>query len=201
MPPLDSNLLDTQAIAMVTQWISGLSNSFWVGVSPPSQTLVARGPTNSVSVIVLPAANFNGAVFLSISDLPVGITAVFNPPSVTGSNLSLLKLSATGDATPGSYSLTLNGVGGGQTNTTALSIVIQGPRINSVTTAGTNLLISGASAMPGRTYYVLASTNITLPATNWTVDQTNVFDPTGAFLFTNPFSPAVPEKYYMLRVP
>jgi autotransporter-associated beta strand protein len=66
--------------------------------------------------------------------------------------------------------------------------------------SGTNLVLTGTNGTPGAQYLVLASTNVTLPRANWTVQATNTFGPGGQFAFTNTLSPAEPPRFLILRL-
>ncbi|MEI9962781.1 MAG: PQQ-dependent sugar dehydrogenase [Limisphaerales bacterium] len=108
MPPLDSTLVDTQAVQLVTDWINSLS---------------ADGRF---------------------------ITPAFNLPAQSSS---------------------------------------------------TNFVLRGANGWPGQTYYIVTSTNLALPLNQWAPVFTNVFDPTGDFIFNHPINPASPGLFYRLRLP
>ena len=49
--------------------------------------------------------------------------------------------------------------------------------------------------------WAAGTVNGALPVINWTPTQTNSFDASGNFSFTNAISPAVPRLFYLLRVP
>jgi alpha-tubulin suppressor-like RCC1 family protein len=51
------------------------------------------------------------------------------------------------------------------------------------------------------TYYVLASSNLLTPLTNWTLIATNQFDGAGSFIFTNPAPTNAPQEFYRLQLP
>ncbi|HXC35737.1 MAG TPA: hypothetical protein VNV43_07660, partial [Candidatus Acidoferrales bacterium] len=71
-----------------------------------------------------------------------------------------------------------------------------------VSAAAGNFIMSGTNnSGSGGTYQVLASTNLLLPLTNWTVLTTNSFTSTGNFSFTNGISGTNGGKFYILRVP
>jgi hypothetical protein len=63
------------------------------------------------------------------------------------------------------------------------------------------LVLSGSGGQPGKPYYVLGSTNLSLPATQWTYIRTNSFDGNGSFRFTNSQDPSSPQFYYLLQMP
>ena len=75
------------------------------------------------------------------------------------------------------------------------------PAFNSAMLAGNNLVMSGTNGAPGGTYYVLASTNLLLPTTNWPRISTNNFNGSGAFSFTNTITPEIPEKFFRVQLP
>jgi hypothetical protein len=75
------------------------------------------------------------------------------------------------------------------------------PRITQISRIGTNLVIRGTNGPPTQTYYALASTNLTVPATGWVSVSTSLFDSGGNFVFTNPIAPAFPRRFYRLLVP
>jgi autotransporter-associated beta strand protein len=72
---------------------------------------------------------------------------------------------------------------------------------NVVTTDGVNIIISGDSTngtLSGN-YYVLRSTNVTLPITQWTPIQTNAFGGGGTFNFSAPMTS--PQLFYIIQLP
>src|SRR5262249_20645458 len=75
------------------------------------------------------------------------------------------------------------------------------PRFTTVIPSGTNLVFNGTNGTPNAAFYVLQSTNITLPRINWTIAATNHFDGSGNFNFTNAADSAIPRRFYLLEVP
>jgi hypothetical protein len=53
----------------------------------------------------------------------------------------------------------------------------------------------------GMNYYVLTSTNVAAPLTNWTVLATNTFRSDGSFSCTNAIAPGVPGRFHRLQAP
>jgi len=74
------------------------------------------------------------------------------------------------------------------------------PIINSVTLSGANFIASGTNGLQNATYYILASTNISLSLTNWLRLSTNSFDANGNFIFTNPLDPGQSQLFYLLQL-
>ena len=81
--------------------------------------------------------------------------------------------------------------------------VLSGPTIQPITmsfvTQGTNLVFSGSNGLPNDKYYVLGSTNISLPKASWTRLATYNFDGSGNFIFTNAVNPNSPQQFFQLQ--
>jgi autotransporter-associated beta strand protein len=89
----------------------------------------------------------------------------------------------------------------GTIRTIAPALPPEQPQLTNTTLDGTNLIFSGVGGPTNGAYYVLTSTNIALPATNWSLLSTGQFDASGWFIFTNPVLTDIPELYYMLQLP
>jgi hypothetical protein len=74
------------------------------------------------------------------------------------------------------------------------------PVISSTKVSGGNLIFSGTGGTTNGTYYVLTSTNLATPLTNWMVLSTNSFDAGGNFSVTNAISPTVPKQFYLIKL-
>jgi hypothetical protein len=66
--------------------------------------------------------------------------------------------------------------------------------------SGSSLVISGTGGIPGSAFYVLSSTNLTLPLNVWQRVATNSFDNNGNFSFTTPFVPGALQIFYSLKL-
>ena len=97
---------------------------------PPSFTLsaastslsVQRGKQGSDMISVISANSFDGAVALTISGLPTGVTAAFNPGSTT--TTSTLTLTAASSASLASTVLTISGTSLSLTATTTIDLTV-----------------------------------------------------------------------------
>ncbi|MGD0743875.1 MAG: PQQ-dependent sugar dehydrogenase [Verrucomicrobiota bacterium] len=74
------------------------------------------------------------------------------------------------------------------------------PFFSSLKISGANLVASGTNGPHGGSYYLLTSTNLMFPFTNWTRVSTNPFDAGGGFIFTNPLNPGLPALFYLLQL-
>ncbi|WP_263356209.1 glycoside hydrolase family 38 N-terminal domain-containing protein [Acidicapsa ligni] len=81
-------------------------------LSPSSASIsVSQGKTATTHVLVMPRGSFSGAVNLTASGLPAGVTAAFSPASTTGS--SALTLTTTKSTAPATAQVTVTGVSDG----------------------------------------------------------------------------------------
>jgi formylglycine-generating enzyme required for sulfatase activity len=78
----------------------------------------------------------------------------------------------------------------------------QAPTIVATRLSGANLVLGGSNGQSGGTYYVLTSTNLPLPLSQWTSIATNVLSASGNFTITvtNTFTPGTPQRFYMLEL-
>jgi autotransporter-associated beta strand protein len=59
----------------------------------------------------------------------------------------------------------------------------------------------GSGGTPNWDYFVLTSTNLTLPLSQWIFILTNQFDAGGNFSVTNAINPGLPQQFYLLQTP
>jgi autotransporter-associated beta strand protein len=85
--------------------------SFTVDAAPDQQTVLG-GQTTNFTVTVTSLFGFNGVVTLSANSLPNGSSAIFSPPTVTGSGTSTISITTSNATLPDSYSLTISGTSG-----------------------------------------------------------------------------------------
>jgi hypothetical protein len=86
-----------------------------------------------------------------------------------------------------------------QTNTVAATYTK--PGIASIGLSGTNLVLNGMNGLSGATYYVLMSTNLTRPLSQWTPVATNVLSASGNFTITvtNTVTTNTRQRFYVLE--
>jgi hypothetical protein len=75
------------------------------------------------------------------------------------------------------------------------------PGIIRTSLSGSNLVLSGTNGQSGSTYYVLTSTNLALPLSQWTPVATNMSSANGNFTITvtNTVTRTVPQRFYILQ--
>jgi hypothetical protein len=98
--------------------------SFTLAVTPTTRT-VAAGGSVTYTATVTPQNGFNGAVNLSVSNLPAGATDGSWPTTITGGGSSTLTVT-TATTTPASNStLTITAVSGSITRTQTVALTVQ----------------------------------------------------------------------------
>jgi len=152
-----------------------------------SATLTWQGQAASFAVQV--STNQNGPFQIIAS----GLTATnFTDQNVVSSGTAFYKVSATGPF-------------GGLTISPVVQVNFPAapppPVINGARLSGSNLIITGSNGTAGANYYLLATTNLSTPLTNWTILSTNQFGSGGSLNATNPLNPNSPQAFYRLRLP
>jgi len=74
------------------------------------------------------------------------------------------------------------------------------PVIGSGVISGGNFIINASSGIAYDPVYLLTSTNLASPITDWTCWSTNYFDTNGAVSIANVIVPGEPERYFLLQV-
>ncbi len=103
--------------------VYGLLSDFALSSSSPSQT-VAQGSSATFNVTVTPVSGSNSSVTLSITGLPAGATASFNPPTIVGSGSSVVTINAGASTPAGTSNLVISGSGASETKTTSVALVV-----------------------------------------------------------------------------
>jgi alpha-galactosidase len=82
-------------------------------------------------------------------------------------------------------------------------VATQVPQLGPLVLAGDNFILSGSGGLaggPGKTYYVLGSTNPALPAGQWLRLATGQFDANNNFVFVDPSSMRIAPRAFFYRV-
>jgi hypothetical protein len=88
---------------------------------------LAQGTPGSSTISTAVTSGSASTVNLSVSGVPTGATASFNPTSITAGNSSTLTVNA-GSASPGTYSLTVTGTSSSATHSTPLTLTVKKPQ-------------------------------------------------------------------------
>jgi hypothetical protein len=131
----------TFQVFVTTRLPDELSALVALGLSrSPSAVTIAPGGSGTTTV-TLTRTNFTGAVTLSLSGAPSGVTGSFSPASPTGTS-STLTLNVGSAVTPGDYPLTVTGTGTGIGGTRSTRLTL------TVGTAGSGNVTADFSSCP-----------------------------------------------------
>ncbi|HWZ46317.1 MAG TPA: hypothetical protein VNW97_22790 [Candidatus Saccharimonadales bacterium] len=96
---------------------------FSITATPASQTVTA-GAGTSYTATVAGSGGFAGSVGFSISGLPAGANATFNPASVSGSGSSTVSVTTSSTTPSGTFTLTITGTSGSLVHSTTVTLVV-----------------------------------------------------------------------------
>jgi GH35 family endo-1,4-beta-xylanase len=124
----DANYAAKPAYFALQSGLNALNNQgtpdFALSANPASLSLT-RGASAAAAIMVSRSGGFTGSVSLSVSGLPAGVTASFNPPTTT--TTSTLTLTSSTTAATGPATLTITGVSGTLTHSTTISLTVNSP--------------------------------------------------------------------------
>ncbi|HEY1662878.1 MAG TPA: hypothetical protein VGI03_10705 [Verrucomicrobiae bacterium] len=67
-----------------------------------------------------------------------------------------------------------------------------------INTMGTNVVLTATNGIPTKSCFILETTNLTVPFSQWTELSSNVFNASGDFSYTNGIAPGMPVTFYGL---
>jgi len=133
---------------------------------------------------------------------PLGIGTYLLAQQASGSILSAgpCPVTVTGSGLAAGTAASIQ-VTGGSVNLIVANAVTPVPGITpgSIVHSGSTLIFSGTNGPANGTYYLLTSTNLALPVSQWTAVLTNSFSATGAFSVTNTNTPS--PSYFIIATP
>src|SRR5881398_1999870 len=143
----------------------------------PAELTVEQGATGTATVTIT-RTNFTGAVSLSLSNAPTGVTGSFDPAAPTATS-STLTVHVGAAVAPGVYNLTVDGTGTPGNRSTPLTLTVSAAPDYALSVAPAALTIGqGAN---GSTTVTITRTNfsgaVTLSLGNAPTGVTGSFDP------------------------
>jgi hypothetical protein len=171
-----------------------------ITVQPANQT-VGVGLTANFSVNGVGESPFFFQWLKDGTNLTDGTT--ISGSTISGSTSYALTISNVQTNDDGNYWIVVTNDWGSVTSSNAVLTVLPSPLFRSIIVAGgTNggFILSGGGGTNNGTYYVLTSTNLLTPLTNWTYIATNQFDNLGGFIFTNAAQTNAPQEFYLLQM-
>lgn len=129
---------------------------FSLSVSPASQTITIGG--NTTYTVSTSALNgFAGSVALSLTGLPAGVTATFNPTSITGTGSSTLTVTTSSSTPAGTYTLTITGASGALSHSDNVTLIVNSPPDFTISATPVSLTVSRGKS--GRYTVTIGSLN------------------------------------------
>ncbi|GLX02420.1 M4 family metallopeptidase [Microtetraspora sp. NBRC 16547] len=122
-------------------------NDFSLTLNPASASVQAGQQATATVATQTTSGTAQGVTF-SATGLPAGVTAAFNPSSVTSGSSSTMTVTTSASTASGSYPITVTGTGGSATHTATFTLTVgggSGPCSGRQNTA-TGTLSSGSSA-------------------------------------------------------
>ena len=157
---------------------------------------ISHTPLTNDMVTQSGAMTYNGALVVTntAGTLVAGDKfKLFNAPSYSGS----LASNSLPTLAPGlDWNTTKLNVSG-----TLWVVTTNPPTLSPPLLGGGNFSFGGVGGTPGWDYYIISSTNVTLPPALWTRVATNQFDSSGNCNVSVPLDPAQPLLFYRLQVP
>ncbi|MGH3858970.1 trypsin-like serine protease [Actinokineospora sp.] len=129
----DSNCAGPQVGAKITQYEARIraqlgdptGNDFSLAAAPDTLS-VQPGQSATLKITTTVTGGAAQSVALAATGMPAGVTATFDPATVTAGSSSALTLSATGSATPGAAKITVTGTGMSATKTATVALTVGG---------------------------------------------------------------------------
>lgn len=187
MPTLARNLIDTNAVVVMRDWINSLPGT--QALSPPTITPNGGAFTNSVNV-TLSSTNAGASLYYTLDgSLPTTNAFLYSSPVVLTSDVTLRA----------------NAIESGYNNSVSLSatfsiFAVPPLRITGFGVNGPTLTLRAANGPTNGACVLLSTTNVALPLNQWTRVLTNTFDSNGNLnLSTNVISPTDPRRFYRLQ--
>jgi hypothetical protein len=92
-------------------------------VKPTGYVTTTPGGTGSFNINIIPLNGFNSDVSMSVSGIPAGATATFNPSVVTGgSGWTVLSITTAASTPTATYRVVITSSGGGKTHSNTLGL-------------------------------------------------------------------------------
>ena len=147
-------------------------------VSAPGTASVTQG-ANTTATVTISRTSFPGAVTLTASGLPSGVTASFSPNNTTG-NSSMLTLTASSTAATGTSNITITGTSASTVRTATIALTVNATGGGGGATA-TTLVTSSSGWFTEEQLQLSNTANITALSITITVQRTTGVSASGQY--------------------
>ncbi len=127
------SLPSNRDVVVLAATLSGPVTTGFVVAASGNPISLAQGGKSTTTITVTPTGGFTGAVSLSVSGLPTGVSGSFSPTST--STTSVLTITANSSATIGPASVTVTGTSGQFTKLMTLDLTVTAPATYSLSTS------------------------------------------------------------------
>src|SRR5579859_1491156 len=124
---------------------NAFESDFSISATPSSQT-VAQGASTNYSVTVATLSGTPETISFSVSGLPSGASASFNPTSVSNSGSSTLNVLTSSSTPAGTYTLTITGASNTTAHSTTVSLTVNAPSDFSISAAPSSQTVTAGGS-------------------------------------------------------
>jgi hypothetical protein len=201
-----TNNSDTYAVVITNSLGSVTSSNAVLTVTnvPPAIVVQPTNQTVGVGSTVILAVTATGTEPLSYQWQVDGTNLLVDGGQIEGATSNVLTISNVQLTNNGNYTVIVTNVAGSVISSNAVLTVALPLNFGSIIASGDSgggFILSGTGGVTNGTYYVLTSSNLLLPLTNWTSIATDQFDSAGNFIFTNAAQTNAPQLFYLLQLP
>jgi kumamolisin len=156
----------------------------------PTTVSVVQGASGTSTITTTVSGGFNGAVALTASGAPTGVTASFSPASIAapGSGKSTLTIAAASTVAAGNYTITVTGTNGTTSHTAGVTLTVTAAAVPAFTISAAPTSVSVAQGASGTS----TITSSVSGGFNGAVALTASGQPTGVTVSFSPASIAAP---------
>lgn len=121
---------------IVTLIVTPAPADFTINANPkaPTPLIINQGQCSNITISVHSIGNFSSSVNLTLLNRPAHVASQYTPnlvtPPVGGTVMSVLKLCPDSSASPGNYTMTVVGTGGGLTRTVDVILSVPKPTLD-----------------------------------------------------------------------
>jgi hypothetical protein len=179
---LDASGKQSAASTPVSATTGTVAQDYSIGPSSPTLG-VTRGATAATTISIV-RTNFTGAVSLSASGLPTGVTVAFNPSTATTGNSVTATFTASGTATLGAANVMFTATSGSLSRTAGLTLTVNDVSTPNYTVAASPGTLSVARGGNAPSTLGITRTNftgaVTMSAAGLPAGVTVAFNPSAA---------------------
>ena len=133
--------------------VSPVTTSNFALSAAPATLTVNRGASGT-STISITRTNLTAAIALTATGLPAGVTATFNPASVTGTSSIVTFAASSTAAAAGPVNVTITGTANGLSRTTTVALTVRTTTTCTGTNCGNFAVVNGRVTKDGQHYPV-----------------------------------------------